>query len=387
MTDKLLTDASSQLFSRPADEHFQDFDSIMRSARHSQATGEEVTVAADSLIVLPGGDGEDRYRLQLRDGLTVSLCNYSLGQLASGARVPMPLLERISGKTGAQVLNESMRAGDGMTDRKALLEKQGENGDYRLRSLTSESYHRVWDASILEEIERWLLPVGYIPTLPTLNTDAQQNNIMGNNKPALFRGDRDSFVFFSVPPKDDPQDDGFGGLRSGFMVKNSEVGAGSAYYTRFLFRDMCANFLIWGAQDVVTRRQVHRGEDNMRRWILEMRATIQDMSLEVQGQEYERFAKAAEQAFVGDGSQTDENKAKAAQRLQRQFRVTKSVATDAVDAALLPLNQQGRPHGTPDLSHWTVANGLTWEAKDTRYAGKLHELGRMGREVIEAVEV
>jgi hypothetical protein len=384
---KLLTDASDQLFSRPADEHFQDFDSIMTSARHSQATGEEVTVSADSIIVLPGDEGQDRFRLQLKDGLTVDLNHYSLGQLAGGARVPMALLERISSKTGAQVLNESMRAGEGMTDRKALLEKTGENGDYRLRSLTSDSYHRVWDAEILGEIERWLLPVGYEPTRPTINTDAQQNNIMGNDKPALFRGDRDSYVFFSVPPKEDANDDGFGGLRSGFMVKNSEVGAGSAYYTECLFRGMCANFLIWGAENVTTRRQVHRGSDNMRRWTLEMRATIQDMSLEIQGDAYAKFAAAAKAAFAGDGSPTDKNKAESAQRLQRQFRVTKGIASDAVEAALQPLNQEGRPEKTPDLSHWTVANGLTWEAKDTRYAGKLHELGRVGREVIEAVEV
>lgn len=382
---KLLTDASDQLFNRPADEHFESFDSIMTAARHSQATGEEITVAADSLIVLPGETGQDRYRLQLRDGLTVDLNNYSLGQLASGARVPLPLLERISAKTGAQVLNESMRSGDGMTDRKALLEKVGSNGDYRLRSLTSDSYFRVWDAQILDEIERWLLPVGYVPALPTMNTNANQDNILGNNKPALFRGDRDAFCFFYTDGES--QDDGLGGLRSGFMVKNSEVGAGAAEYTRILFRDMCANFLIWGATDVVRRRQVHRGSDNMRRFFLEMRSTIQDLSREVQGEEYAKMNKAAESAFVGDGSQTDENKAKSAQRLQRQFRVTKSVAGDAVEAALAPLNQQGRPAGTPDLSHWTIANGLTWEAKDTRYAGKLHELGRVGREVIDAVEV
>jgi len=385
----LLHDASQQLFSRPADEHFESFEAIERSAIASKAHGQELTIPADNIIVLPGGEGEDRFSVQLKDGLTCSLNNYSLGQLSSGARVPLPLLERITPKTGAQVINESLRSGTGeVTDRMALLEMPGADdtdGKPRLRSLTSGSYFRVWDADILDEVKRWLLPVGYVPALPTINTNANQDNLMGNNSPALFRGDRDAFCFFYTEKA--PDGDEFGGLRRGFMVKNSEVGAGAAEYVSLLFRDMCANFLIWDASNVQRRRQVHRGADNMRRFFLEMRATIQDLSVEIEGDEFRKLGAAAAAAFAGDGSPTDKNKAASAQRLHRQFRVPKSIATETVEAALLPVSQEGRPAKTPDLSHWTIAQGLTWEAKDSRYAGKLFELGRVGREVLEAVEV
>ena len=127
-----------------------------------------------------------------------------------------------------------------------------------MRSITSESYSRVWDLNILKEVERWLLPQGYKPALPTLNTDAEQRNVFGNSKPALFRGDRDSFCFYYTEPDANGAD--FGGLRRGHMWWNSEVGHRSVGSADLLFRDMCSNFLIWNATDVVRRRRVHRGD-------------------------------------------------------------------------------------------------------------------------------
>jgi hypothetical protein len=382
---QFLTDASRELFNRPDDGHFESFDALKTSAVASQALGEEVSVPASEIIVVAREEADPlgAYGVQLQDGRTVDPNNYSMNQLCTGAKVPMPLLERLSPATGAKVLNESLRHED-VTDRRALLENT-ENGNPRLRAITSDSYFRVWDSEILQDIERWLLPMGFKPALPTINTDAQQRNILGNSKPALFRGDRDSFSFFYTD-KEDGDTDGFGGLRRGFMVGNSEVGARAAVYRQFFFRDMCANFLIWDASQVETRRQVHRGERNMRMWFLEMRDAIQRLSVEVGGKDLERFQKAAQVAFAGDGSPTDANKAKAAQRLNRQFRVPKGPATDAVEAALLPLNQSDDPK-RPQLSPWTVANGLTWEAKDSRFAGKLLDFGIVGQEVLNTVEV
>ena len=91
-----------------------------------------------------------------------------------------------------------------------------------LRAITSDRYERVWDADVLEEVNRWLLGSGFIPAVPTINTDEFGTNVMGNTKPALFRSDRDMFSFFYSDK--DPGDDGFGGLRKGVFVFNSEVG-------------------------------------------------------------------------------------------------------------------------------------------------------------------
>ena len=100
------------------------------------------------------------------------------------------------------------------------------DGD-RLRAVTSDRYERVFDSELYEAIDRWLLPSGFIPALPTMNTDAVGTNARGNTKPALFRSDRDSFSFFmSEQTPHDP----FGGLRKGLVVFNSEVGGKSEIY-------------------------------------------------------------------------------------------------------------------------------------------------------------
>jgi len=130
------------------------------------------------------------------------------------AKVPMPVLERITPETRAKVLNQCFPRSKRY--KVALVD------GIHLRAITSDRYERVWDADVLEEVDRWLLGSGFVPAVPTINTDDYGTNAQGNNKPALFRSDRDLFAFFYSDK--DPGDDGFGGLRKGVMVFNSEVG-------------------------------------------------------------------------------------------------------------------------------------------------------------------
>ena len=113
---------------------------------------------------------------------TVRPTHYSMGQMASLARVPMAVLERLKPDTRSSVLNQcferTRRFRIGLADGDAL------------RAVTSDRYERVWDEELYEAIDRWLLPSGFIPAIPTMNTDAARSNVMGNNKPSLFRSDR-----------------------------------------------------------------------------------------------------------------------------------------------------------------------------------------------------
>ena len=43
------------------------------------------------------------------------------------------------------------------------------------------------------------------------------------------------------------------------IVQNSEVGASALKLTRFLFRDICSNFIIWGASQVLEIKVRHIG--------------------------------------------------------------------------------------------------------------------------------
>jgi hypothetical protein len=359
MSGKLLNEASSNLFNRPPDEHFGSMQEIMDHATNAMNRSREVVVDQDKLYFCNTHNDIGLVVDQDDTGM-VFPNNYMLTQFATEAGIPMKSLNRLSEDGDldltVKVLNKLMaRQGD---ERKLFIESQNDAGDIG-RSVNGTGYTRLYDAVALGEVNRWLLPVGYIPALPTMNTDEQQNNIMGNNKPALFRGDRDTFCFF-YHSDDSPSDD-LGGMRQGIMVWNSEVGAKSFGWSTFYFRDMCANFLIWGASNQQTRKFVHRGNIwDAKRWG-EFQLDIQRLYEESEkrrGKDLEVFAKAAQTAFAGDGSATDANKSLAKEYLNNKFRLSGKRAEAIVKAALNPVNGG-------DLSVWSIVNGVTWDSKET----------------------
>lgn len=381
---KLLTEASRQLFSRPDDEHFASQEELHTDAQRALETGREIQSRNMIVTARPEDDPIGPFGLKLDSEKDLIPGHFAMSQLAGLARIPMGTVQRLSPKTAAQAINESLYHvpdGEDEAERSGImvLTEETPDGVSRVRSITSETYSRVWDIEWIKEVERWLLPMGYIPALPTINTDAQQRNIMKNNKPALFRGDRDSFAFYYTEPDQNGAD--FGGLRRGYMVWNSEVGHRSMGYTTLLFRDMCSNFLIWDASNVEKKRRIHRGD--MQPFFREMRCAMQDLSAELESVELQRLEAAVQASFAGDGSPTDANKGKAANRLTREFRLTKSLANATVEAALLPVNATDKV----ELSHFAIANGLTWEAKDTAHASKLMELGLVQKDILAAVKL
>ena len=189
-----LTEASTSLITRPPEEHYPSFEAIQSDASAQRDRCTEVDAKDTSILFSESGDeihfGEH----------TLRLTPYALAQLAAMAKVPLPVLERITPETRAKVLNQTFPRNKRY--KVALVD------GIRLRAITSDRYERVWDADVLEEVNRWLLGSGFIPAVPTINTDEHGTNVMGNTKPALFRSDRDMFSFFYSDK--DPGDDGFG---------------------------------------------------------------------------------------------------------------------------------------------------------------------------------
>jgi hypothetical protein len=372
----MLHETSNNLMRRPADEHFADMRSIMAHANAAKARSHEVETNLD-MGLFTETDGKLAFDV---DGVNkpFDLSNWSLNQIATLTGLPMRAIEAITEKGRMDLVAQNLnvllpRNGEA---RKVFYEDRG--GDtYHLRSINGTTYSRLYDAEVLQAINEWLLPAGLIPALPTMNTDAQRNNIMGNNKPALFRGERDSHCFFYSDQN--PGDDGLGGLRLGLMFTNSEVGTSSFKWSTFYFRDMCANFLIWDASRIKRKRVIHRGNiaPKWHEFQHDIR-TIYNDAMARKGEDLLTFETAAKTMFAGDGSMTEDNKAKAAQRLNKSFGMSAKASKAAIEAATMPINGG-------NLSFWSVANGVTWNAKETSRAGQMVEDSAVAQKVLLAV--
>jgi hypothetical protein len=325
----VLTAANHELFRRPPEEQFGSFEELRTSAAEQRKRCREVECREREVLFSESG------LVHLGDH-TVSPTHYSMTQLATMARVPMALLERLRPETRASVLNQTFPRG---RKHKAGL---AEGDD--LRCVTSDRFERVWDEELYDTLDRWLLPSGFIPAVPTFNKGLDQ-------KPALFRSDRDSFAFFYST--EDPHD-AFGGLRKGVVVFNSEVGAKSLGYSTFIFREVCGNFLIWGAEGVTERKKRHTS--TVRDLFNEFDRELRTISNQVSPLEYAVIEKAARAPFVESGRPED-----AAKRLQKEFGIPRDLVPEVLEAVHLPENPG-------DLSVWGVVNGLTSVAKFEPYA-------------------
>ncbi len=351
-----LTIAQRELFTRPPESHFDSFLSL-RSDADSQKRRCTSLDARDDRILF----SEDGGHVHFGDR-TLALTHFALGQLASMAKVPMPVLERLDGDTRAKVLNRCFPRN--RRYRTALVD-----GD-RLRCVTSDRYERVWDADVYEQVDRWLLPNGFIPAMPTVNTDAQGTNLLGNTKPALFRSDRDSFSFYYGDKS--AGDDCLGGLRKGVVVYNSEVGAKSFGFSTFYFRELCANFLIWDATGVKARRARHTGA--VIGVVREFREELQQVGATLTTRELDAFEVARKTRFVPEGPG---ERAETVRRLVREFRLSEAGAAGVADLVLAPENPG-------EFTVWGVVNGITSAAKAMAYAGDRADFSTVAGEVLAA---
>ncbi len=364
----LMTSASGQLMNRPDEEHFPDLPALVADAAAQKDRARTVHVDDSGVLFVADAGG---IVADLGGGNETRLSHYGRTQLGSLTGLPIRVQDRLTPRTLAAALNETMpRDHNGEDARSWLLEDNG--GTFpKARAIVTQKYERLWDADLYREAGRWL-PEGWEPAFPELHvlgwgSDTEdRSNIRGNSKPALFRSDRDSFAFFHGPREEDGGT--FGGLRPGLMLWNSEVGASSFGWRRFYFRAMCANFLIWDATATKERRSRHTRQVQRIYGIL--RRELQRIACPMTTAELDAFQRATVAPFATwekDEKTTREN---AAQKLyaMRGVNVTQTQAAAAIKAAA-----EEERNASPDaagawLSSWDVANGLTWTAKAQGYA-------------------
>ncbi len=367
-----LMSASENLRNRPADQHYASFPQLLHAAQRDAENHREVRCPAHNLEVV--ADGRDLMLVSKRASAGYPLTSHSVRGLCAiaGARAEF-VLDRLAPKVAAIALTDALsRTSDEVKVHIGTF--TGSDGNQLppvIRGFTSPTYTRVSDADLLREVDTWLIGAGFEPARPTKNTDAQRNNILGNNKPCLFRGVQDSFAFFMH----EEGGAGAGGrpIRRGVVVENSEVGASSIWVRQFIFDDLCANFIIWGAREMVEFRGIHRGDRG--KLIRDFREQLRRATPTILAKELEVLQTAAAKTFAVDVES-------AVDRLVREFELSEAASKGAVMLASANENR-----GVSPLSFAGIGNGVTSLAKSTNRAGQLVELATVGGRIYEAASL
>ena len=379
-----LFSASSQWSNRPDDERFWTLDDAHLASLEYRQTAIEKPIlysdlrveAQDSDVVLVG-----------KANNPARLTHWAFGQLAQRCSAPASYLRELPATLAAQNLNHGLKHRAGNDTAQVLFHR---NGGLLARAFTSDIYSRIWNHEIIERAlvlqdRGWRTP----PARPVregqagarIATEADVLQARGGGgglsvnvgdliAPAgIYLSDHDCFLFL-VNEQARIQDGTEGGLSRGVFITNSEVGAASLRITRFLYRHVCGNHIVWDASNVVELRLRHVGESVGDRFREAIRAQVSWIS-EKAGEDEGRIRRA--QSFIlGDDKDAVLDRIFGIKSLALSRRQIES----GYDAVIPELD------GNP-LSAWGLAQGLTRVSQQTSYADERDRLDRAAGRVVE----
>lgn len=379
-----LFQANAQWSSRPADERFASLADMYNKTKEYASTAATATVPY-STIRVEAIDGE--VQLIGRQNTPARLTHWSFGQLAGRAGAPASYLRGLPATLAAQNLNHGLkaRADESGDNAKVLFHR---NGALMARAITSEQYSRIWN---WEVIERLMQLQNWIPARPTTHWGSDAGECImcsgtgiggdrtsckyckgtGKELPALYASDHDMFAFLHSDVRI-AEADSDAGLYRGVIVINSEVGARALKFLKFLFRDICGNFIIWGASRVQEISVRHVGDA---RWRFES-------SYEAELKSYLNSSATEEEGKIRQAKATviAASKAEVLDRLfgMRQVSLPKSTLEAGYELAEQHADTDGNPR-----SVWGMVQGLTRHSQTIKFADERLEVDRAAGKLLE----
>jgi hypothetical protein len=358
MTD--LMHAHRQWANRPDDQRFGDLVALQKFTNKVRDASVEqlsrmgdwrvVETEDDDIVVVNSSDEE------------YDLTNWSFGQMCSRASAPAGYLRNLPANLVARNLNHGIAT---VAEDVTQVFTQGEN----VKAWTSERYGRVWNADIVRWLREKTDDTGWKQPL------ANPPGIFGAPDPevakpgGLYASDRDMFVF--LIDEDKRIQVGDEDLARGFFLWNSEVGAKSFGLMTFLYRFVCGNNIVWGAENISQRRVRHVGDLADTRALNQLTDVIESFTNESAKEQTEAIKKAMDYKI-------DKDAAKVVEWIRRRG-FTKDVAKEAVENAIL---EEG---GAETL--WQVVQGLTAVAREIPMQDKRTELEFAASKLLRLSEV
>lgn len=244
---KNLMLAHEEWKTRPIDERFQTLTELKTSVLNRRNTSYEgMTVLKD--IQVNDIDDAIQFRCINRN---MDITNWALQQLCTQLRVPIDYLKRLPSELVAKNLNYNLSK----TDSENKILYTNNTNQAKIRALTGTRYGRVWDIDIVNAVEH-LVEINPSWHNPKAYKIGKFGDVEAMENAGLYASDRDIFMFMV---DENHKIDINGDLLSrGFIVSNSEVGKATARLTRFLYRYVCGNHIIWDAKQIEEIKIVHR---------------------------------------------------------------------------------------------------------------------------------
>lgn len=355
-----LYQAHKQWANRPEDERFTSIRALYDATKVYHDSARERDNVSLSTLRVENVNGD--VQLVGRGGVPATLTHWSFGQLAARVSAPASYLRTLPATLAAQNLNHGLaaRVNADANQTASLLFHVNNNDTFALRAITSDRYSRIWNYEVAERLLD-LEAQGWGPAKPDIRVQ--------DDRLPLYASDHDMFAFLRAESSVIREEGNPSGLHRGFIVKNSEVGASTLLLLRFLYREMCGNHIIWGAEQVteLSLRHVGNVRDRFSLWDTEIRN------------------------YLDKSASEDEAKIRSAQR--KTIAGTKDDVLDAVFGKKLGLSRKALEAGydavNPDedgspRSVWGLVQGLTRHSQTIAYADERTVVDRAAGKLLEA---
>lgn len=255
--------ANKQWATRPADERFPTIQALYDATRaYAQEAKTKDVAVADLRVEAAEGD----VNLVGKQGIPARFTHWAFGQLCRRLSAPADFLRELPPTLASQVLNNRLANLTGKVEDAVSSLLFHANGGLLLRAITSDKYQRVWNHEVAERL-LGLEGQGWKPATPDrVLVDESELGVT-----ALYASDHDMFAFVKHSDAVVKEAGSTEPLYRGLIVENSEVGASALKVTRFLYRYMCENHIIWGASEVgeVALRHVGSVKEKFNLWYAE----------------------------------------------------------------------------------------------------------------------
>ena len=271
--------------------------------------------------------------------------HWGFGQLAVYAQAPASYLRRIPAELAAINLQWGLENNPTREDTVLMGYR---NGATKLRAMTSASYGRIWDEQVIEAVQRvningnWKVPYATYQDSDPLRATT------------LYASDRDVFVF--LVDDQNPITIGDETLFRGFFAWNSEVGSATFGLTTFLYRTVCDNRMVWGA-DNIRELRIRHNAGAPDRFAYEGAKYLDQYANASSSKIVDAISKAKE--FELPASSTDEEDSNTWSKWLQNRGFTAKQARDAVDTAR---EEEGEARNL-----WDIINGITASARRIKH--------------------